>query len=57
MAAFLQNYGIASIFANLENFELSPILYRYSQILTVLYRALLCVNQWEEDKYFSLFRY
>jgi hypothetical protein len=29
----------------------------YSQNRTVLYRALLCVNQWEEEKYFSLFRY
>jgi hypothetical protein len=28
-----------------------------SQNRTVLYRALLCVNQWEEEKYFSLFRY
>jgi hypothetical protein len=29
----------------------------YSQNRTVLYRKLLCVNQWEEEKYFSLFRY
>jgi hypothetical protein len=29
----------------------------YSQNRTVLYRALYCVNQWEEEKYFSLFRY
>jgi hypothetical protein len=29
----------------------------YSQNRTVLHRALLCVNQWEEDKYVSLFRY
>jgi hypothetical protein len=29
----------------------------YSQNHTVINRALLCVDQWEEDKYFSLFRY
>jgi hypothetical protein len=29
----------------------------YRQNRTVLYRAILCVNQWEEEKYLSLFRY
>jgi hypothetical protein len=29
----------------------------YSQNHTVLYLALLWVNQWEEEKYFLLFRY
>jgi hypothetical protein len=28
----------------------------YSQNRRVLYLALFCVNQWEEDKYFILFR-
>jgi hypothetical protein len=29
----------------------------YSQNRTVLYRAILCVNQWEEEKHLSLYRY
>jgi hypothetical protein len=28
----------------------------YRQNRTVLYRALLSVNQWEEEEYFSIFR-
>jgi hypothetical protein len=29
----------------------------YSQIRMVLYLSLFCVNQWEGEKYFILFRY
>jgi hypothetical protein len=29
----------------------------YSQNGKIFYLSLFCVNQWEEDKYFVLFRY
>jgi hypothetical protein len=44
-------YQLISVWKNLTSRQ------SYSENRTVLYRALLCVNQWEEGKYFSLFRY
>jgi hypothetical protein len=53
-ARFIRTCIVLEISGYISNYEYCR--QSFSQTRTVLCRALLCVNQWEEEKYFTLFR-